>query len=526
MKFELLPEPKLEFGDNFICDDPKKGISIGGFYSTTNQTHRSEVRVSIIGSKRNIESLQDWLGKLSEFIEASGESSTDANEATIEDGEVVSLDGSDNDADLAKIADLFEDYPAQEAIAAEFTINKRLNPDFIGFNKQSRFQSEFLNDQLNNVEIKQELIDGILASKTLTLLEKSNEVINLYSMMFSKHLENLNTKPDICLIIIPSNLKKIHSVSAGKYSINFRRKLKATLLTLGGDIPVQLILEDTLTQKKKLQDMSMIAWNFTTAQYYKTDSIPWALTDIDKDTCFVGISFHSVLSDTENLKRSSITQAFNREGKGLIFVGKQFVWDTNQMKVRAPHLNHDYARDLIKSVIETYVKQNRGLKPRRVVVHKTTDFWNSTINKDYAEVEGIKDGIRSALGEEVEIDLVTIKNSEIKLFRTTGKYPVARGTLFEIDATEGVLFTTGYIPHFETFPGVHMPLGKSIQIFEGESTLRNVCKEILALTKMNFNNCNYYDSLPITLRFSQKVGEIIQYLPDDFEPPSKYYFYM
>jgi hypothetical protein len=71
-----------------------------------------------------------------------------------------------------------------------------------------------------------------------------------------------------------------------------------------------------------------------------------------------------------------------------------------------------------------------------------------------------------------------------------------------------------------------MPLGKSVEIFEGESTLRNVCNEIMALTKVNFNNCNYYDGLPITLRFAQKVGEIIQYLPDGFTPPSKYYFYM
>lgn len=526
MKFELLPEPKLEFGDDFICDDPKKGISVGGFYSTTNQTHRSEVRVSILGSKRHIQSLRDWLGKLSQPIEASSQQSEDTQEASIEDGEVVTLDTDADDEDLNKIAELFEDYQPSGSAEAEFTINKRLNPDFIGFNKETSFQSEFLNDELNNVEVKQDLIDGILASKDLTLIQKSDELIKLYSLMFSKHLENINTRPDICLIVIPSNLKKIHSVNAGKYKVNFRRKLKATLLTLGGDIPVQLILEDTIEQKKRLQDMSMIAWNFTTAQYYKTDSIPWALTDIDKDSCFVGISFHSVLSDTENLKRSSIAQAFNREGKGLIFVGKQFTWDQNAMKVRAPHLTYEYANNLMKSVIETYVKQNRGLRPRRVVVHKTTDFWNTAINADYAEVEGIKDGIRSILGDEVEIDLVTIKNSEIKLFRTAGKYPVARGTLMEIDKAEGVLFTTGYIPHFETFPGVHMPLGKSVQIFEGESTLRNVCKEILALTKMNFNNCNYYDSLPITLRFAQKVGEIIQYLPDGFDPPSKYYFYM
>lgn len=60
----------------------------------------------------------------------------------------------------------------------------------------------------------------------------------------------------------------------------------------------------------------------------------------------------------------------------------------------------------------------------------------------------------------------------------------------------------------------------------GESTLRQVCEEILALSKLNFNNCNYYSSLPITLTFSQKVGEVIQYIPEDIEPPNRYYYYM
>ena len=39
-------------------------------------------------------------------------------------------------------------------------------------------------------------------------------------------------------------------------------------------------------------------------------------------------------------------------------------------------------------------------------------------------------------------------------------------------------------------------------------------------------NCNFYDSLPITLRFSKRVGEIVQYLDEGDIPPTKYYYYM
>ncbi len=122
-------------------------------------------------------------------------------------------------------------------------------------------------------------------------------------------------------------------------------------------------------------------------------------------------------------------------------------------------------------------------------------------------------------------DFVTIRTTKIKLFRVNGDYPVIRGTLMKLEDTSGVLYTTGYIPYYDTYPGVHIPLGLQIDCIR-ESSLRNICKDILALTKINFNNCNYYDSLPITLRFAQKVGEIIQYLSEGVEPPNEYYFYM
>lgn len=41
MKIELLDEPLIEFAEDFLCDDPKKGIMTTGFYSISNNTHRS-----------------------------------------------------------------------------------------------------------------------------------------------------------------------------------------------------------------------------------------------------------------------------------------------------------------------------------------------------------------------------------------------------------------------------------------------------------------------------------------------------
>lgn len=525
MKIELLEEPVLEFGSDFLCDDPKKGIEIGGFYSKTHSSHNSEIHYALMGSKRNMELFEEWISSLSNPIEASSKEIVLSNESSIVDGEITDSE----QLEMFSEQILTEDELNEDTYNGA-TSNKKLNPDFPGFNKERCFHSEFVHDSLNKSRIREDIIDKILKDGKLTKVEKANEVILLLKDGFKSLIENFSTKPDICIVILASNVfKQLASIPYGKTSINFRRKLKAELISISTDIPVQIILEDTLREtKKSLQDKSMIAWNFSVAQYYKTDAIPWALTDIDKNSCFIGISFHKLIDPEKSLMRSSVAQAFNREGRGLVFVGKPFEWDKKATKVAAPHLTYEYAKNLVKDIIKTFVIQNQGIKPNRVVVHKTTDFWNSSINLDYCEVEGLKDGINEELGSLVDIDLVTIKNSEIKLLRENGKYPVLRGTYSEIGNDDAVLYTTGYIPYFETFPGMHMPQPKLVSLYEGETSIKNVCREILALTKMNFNNCNYYDSLPITLRFAQKVGEIIQYFPENesFVPPNKYYFYM
>jgi len=513
MEIEYIEEPKIEFGDSFLCDDPKKGLTVGGFYSKSNNSHKSEIHFSCIGTKKDIERIIDWINELKNPIEATKKILL-KSEPEIEDGEVK------------ETMEEEEEYNLQED-ELTYEYSKQINPDFPGFNKETVFNCEFLNHPSNNYAIKSTDIETILKSKD-TKTEKLEKVISLYLAAYSQLEELYQTKPDICFLIIPDNIfNKLGSISFGKQFINLRRKLKAKIMSFSkNSIPVQLMLESTVKGKTKgKQDVSMIAWNFTVAQYYKTAScIPWVLTDIDENSCYIGISFHKILNAKNDKLRSSIAQAFNREGQGLIISGKQFEWNSKETKVSAPHLSYRYAKDLIQKVIKTYINHN-GHTPKRIVVHKTTQFWDYVENEDYAEANGIVDGVQELLGMDIEVDLVSIRSTKIKLLRSNGKYPVMRGTLLKINDYSGVLYTTGYVPYYRTFPGVHVPMGLKIDLI-GEATLRQIAYEILALSKLNFNNCNYYDSLPITLSFSQKVGEIIQYLPEDIEPPNRYYYYM
>lgn len=510
MKVEILDEPLLEFANDFLCDDPKKGIAATGFFSLSNNTHRSEIHYSIVGTKKEISLYKEMIDKFSSPIESTAKFKLNSLSSSRKDSEETLFDESEEDEEI-----VYEG------------VNKKLNPDFPGFNEESCFKCKFLNDPDNDFVIKERDILEILSSEAQKS-EKVMTVVDLYKNAYQEITEdNVSVIPDIVVMVISKQVyEELSTVKVDNTWINFRRFLKAEVLSLDKNIPVQLILEQTITEKKEsMQDTSMVAWNYCVAQYYKTaNCTPWTIKDIDPDTCYLGISFHRVNEVDDNHMRSSIAQAFNKDGKGLVFTGKQFEWNTNKTRVVTPHLNRGYASELISNVLEQYKKINKHT-PKRVVIHKTSDFWDSYDHPDYDELGGLVEGIERTLGPDADYDLVTVKPTKIRVLRT-GNYPVLRGTFIKINEEKAVLYTSGFIPYYNTYPGPFIPAPLRIENI-GDTPIKEICKEIFALTKMNFNNAHYCDSFPITLQFSQKVGEIIQYLPEDIDnPPNKYYYYM
>ena len=57
--------------------------------------------------------------------------------------------------------------------------------------------------------------------------------------------------------------------------------------------------------------------------------------------------------------------------------------------------------------------------------------------------------------------------------------------------------------------GLEVPNPLSVEIIKGESDIEIVCKDVLALTKLNYNTCSYGDGLPVTLKFADSIGEIL-----------------
>jgi hypothetical protein len=148
------------------------------------------------------------------------------------------------------------------------------------------------------------------------------------------------------------------------------------------------------------------------------------------------------------------------------------------------------------------------------VVHKSSRF-------DHAEKEGFKKGLSSI----TEYDLVSVNfASDFRLFRK-GQYPPLRGTLMSV-GDEHYLYTTGYIPELGKYPHAHVPVPLRIADHVGDSPLRVLLRELLILTKMNWNTANVDGAVPITLQFAKLVGEILKEIPEHYTPDPKYAYYM
>ena len=73
---------------------------------------------------------------------------------------------------------------------------------------------------------------------------------------------------------------------------------------------------------------------------------------------------------------------------------------------------------------------------------------------------------------------------------------------------------------------MYVPRPLEIRCDQVAATPTYLAQEILALTKMNWNNTQFDGKEPITLRCARQVGQILKYFgPDDHYQPY-YRFYM
>jgi hypothetical protein len=91
-------------------------------------------------------------------------------------------------------------------------------------------------------------------------------------------------------------------------------------------------------------------------------------------------------------------------------------------------------------------------------------------------------------------------------------YPVLRGTALILDEKNAYLWTNGYVPQLATYIGPEAPNPLFITLLRSKHPMpkiESVLSDIIGLTKINYNSCNYNDSLPITVQFARMIGEVL-----------------
>lgn len=84
--------------------------------------------------------------------------------------------------------------------------------------------------------------------------------------------------------------------------------------------------------------------------------------------------------------------------------------------------------------------------------------------------------------------------------------PVIRGTFLQRGERSAHLFASGFKPRLGTYDGTEVPVPLRIDVQHGDA---EVGKDILALTKLNYNACKYGTAQPVTVMFSDADGEIL-----------------
>lgn len=302
-----------------------------------------------------------------------------------------------------------------------------------------------------------------------------------------------------------------------QYSLDFRRQIKARSLQF--DMPIQIIRESTLTigpsddvTKRKLTPISDRAWNLSTTLYYKGGGKPWRLARAREGVCYIGISFKKTEIGEKSVTACCAAQMFLDSGDGVVFLGEKGPWYSPENKQF--HLTYESAKNLLTGVLKKY-NDLEGKELKEIFLHS-----RSEISSDEFE------GYREACPHGVKLVGIRVRHdNNIRLYRK-GHFPVLRGTFWKLNDREAYLWTTGFKADLRTYDGSQVPIPLHITLMYGDGDLEQISKDIFGLTKLNYNSCKIGTSSPVTILFSDSVGEILISNPKVKNQSPKFKFYI
>ena len=205
---------------------------------------------------------------------------------------------------------------------------------------------------------------------------------------------------------------------------------------------------------------------------------------------------------------------FLSSGEGVVFRGALGPWYRTDSKQF--HLDRAAARNLVTMVVTEYRAQHNNKPPAELFLHAKSSFTDE-------EWEGFESGAPPETNV-VGVQIADARDN-MKLFRP-GQYPVVRGTALLLDDKQAFLWTAGYVPRLDTYLGPETPNPVLVRLQRGACSFDTILRDVMGLTKINFNSCLHNDRLPVTIRFADAVGEIMLAAPQTGEPRLPFKFYI
>ena len=477
MRIDFLPEPELEFGSGRHIDI-RFGISDYGPHDLGEDLAPRAIRVGLVGTPEHVELAREFLER------------------------------------------------CRTEIPGAVSRQPNLRPAFPGFRPDTAFHSTLVFDDRLTRTIPARQFDDVRRDAN------ANDFVRESVAMVVREFEYLdrNFAPSVLIFAVPEQLVDLMdpdrrpSVPQGEPRLDFHDLLKARAMRLP---PVQLMLPSTADPRRarktkrgkterRIQDDATRAWNLHTALYYKALGRPWRIPRDPNDftTCYVGISFFHALDRSSVL--TSMAQVFDERGDGVIVQGGPAEIAKDD---RTPHLSADNAHAVLAEALRQY-RATHGNLPARVVIHKTSSF-------SAGELEGFR---AAARGERIDrFDAISVADETTQRVFRYGAYPPLRGTIVALSEREYLLYTRGSVDFYATYPGLYVPQPLLFRCEDVEQAPKQLGRQLLALSKLNWNQTQFDGSVPITIVAARKVGSILKYAGmggDEVKIAARYSHYM
>ncbi len=496
-KVDVFSEPLLEFRYSQKLPDPRDGLSMFGPFDTDLPSHPAAISLALVATEAGLQKFNDFSNVMNKKI------------GTVEE----------KDRRLWPIFPGFEaafhcKWPKRET--KRYILDETKLLDYVSNqdpNKRAWDVNNYYLEGIRTVLEGDEKIDVVLCLVPEIVYKNCRPESRLITGIG----ERVGARDRKFRATGQFELFSSFDIYAYQYSVDFRRQIKARAMQY--ESPIQILRESTLVLDKNNEERGLTsledrAWNISTALYYKAGGKPWKLPSARNGVCYIGLAYRLAGKGPNSQSACCAAQMFLDSGDGIVFMGDRGKFYSPQR--HEFHLSYDLAYKLLSGVLKTY-NTLEGKPLTEIFLHSRSSFDEEEYN-----------GFKSACPENVKLVCIRVRLERsigTRLFRE-GDMPVLRGTFWQLDKNSCFLWTSGFKPRLGTYDGWEIPLPIKIDIQRGESDITQVAQDILGLTKLNYNACRLGESEPVTVGFSNAVGEILISNTGSTQVKNKFKFYI